>query len=127
MIVGLISEGYTRTLGIPLKAGRELTEQEVARGEQLALINESASKLWPAGASPIGKLIRLDFLVKPGGPVLTRANTPYVTVAGVIGNTKNGGLNEETTPAAFVPYTLLAPPQRMIAIRSHSRSAWAMT
>src|SRR5205807_2650245 len=58
MLMGLVSAGYTRTLGIPLRAGRELEDREVTRGEPVALINETASKLWPAGESPIGRRIR---------------------------------------------------------------------
>jgi predicted permease len=122
MLVGLISAGYTRTLGIPLRAGRELEDQEVARGEHVALINETASKLWPAGESPIGGRLRLDLLEKPGGNVLVRAgSTPYVTVVGIIADTKNAGLRSAPNPAVFVPYTVVAPPGRTLAVRTQGK------
>ncbi|SPF35482.1 conserved membrane hypothetical protein [Candidatus Sulfopaludibacter sp. SbA4] len=121
MLVELISDGYTRTMGIPLRAGRGLEEQEVTRGEHVALINETASKLWPAGESPIGGRLRLDLLDKPGGNVLVRAgNTPYVTVVGVMADTKNAGLRSAPDPAVFVPYTLVAPPGRTLAVRAQA-------
>src|SRR5439155_19051180 len=81
---------------------------------------EAATGLWPAGGDPIGKRIRLDELKRSGGSVLSPTNSsPYVTVVGVVGNTRNASLRDETRPVALVPYTLLAPPQRVLAFRSH--------
>jgi predicted permease len=119
MVVALVGAGYNRTLGIPLRAGRELTPQEIARGDQSVLINETAAKLWPAGESPIGRRIRLDFLTRTD-PRALPPPTPngFLTVVGIIGDARNAGLRNPTEPAAFVPYTLLAPPDRMIAIRT---------
>ncbi len=120
IIIGLISSDYLRTMGIPLQRGRVLTESEVAHADHLALINAAAAKLWPGGESPIGKRIRIDFLGKAPGPqvLLSPGANPYVTVVGIIGNTKNAGIKDEPAPAIFVPYTLIAPPQRALAVRT---------
>jgi ABC-type antimicrobial peptide transport system permease subunit len=66
----------------------------------------------------------LNELEKPGQPsILTPANaSPYVTIVGVIGDARNDDLRNESQPAVLVPYTLLAPPQRTLAIRSESDS-----
>ena len=119
--LNLVSADYLRALGIRLLRGRMLTEREIADVERLAVINEAASQLWPAGEDPVGKRIRLDELRGPGGSVLAPTNSsPYVTVIGVVGNTRNAGLRDEIRPAALVPYTLLAPPQRVLAVRAHA-------
>ena len=120
ILVGLISADYARTLGIPLRGGRGLTEQEVARAEPFALINEAAAKLWPAGESPIGTRVQLDVLAKPPhGPLLPPAGLPPgVTVVGILADTRNSGLKSPTTPSVFVPYTLIAPTGRTLAVRS---------
>ncbi len=117
-----VAADYLRTLGIPLRQGRMLTEQEVNAADRVAVINEAAAKLWPAGENPIGRRIRLNELEKPGrADMLTPANaSPYVTIVGVIGNTRNDDLRAETQPAVLVPYTLLAPPGRTLAIRAQS-------
>jgi putative ABC transport system permease protein len=118
--IDLISADYAQTLGVPLRAGRVLNEQEVARGEHVGLINEAASKLWPPGESPIGKRMRLDFLESPRGALVPpAAGAPYVTVIGVLADTKNAGLRSPPAPAVFVPYTLIAPSGRMLAVRTH--------
>jgi putative ABC transport system permease protein len=118
MMVSLISADYGLTLGIPLRAGRGLTDGEVARAEPVALINEAAAKLWPAG-SAIGGRMRLDSLAKLRGPLLPPAGgTPFVTVVGILANTRNTGLKSPTAPSVFVPYTLIAPTGRTLAVRT---------
>ena len=87
----LVAESYLRTLGVPLRRGRMLAEQEVDAAQPLALVNEAAAKLWPAGEDPIGRRLRLDELAKPGWLELripTNASA-YVTVIGVVGDTRN--------------------------------------
>lgn len=120
IIVGLISSNYLRTLGIPLERGRELTAQEVADGDHFAMINQAAAKLWPSSENPIGKRIKVDLLSNPGSlQVLTpAASNPEVTIVGIMGDTRNQGLRDVTLPAVFVPYTLLAPNSRRLAIRT---------
>ncbi|MCU1239014.1 MAG: hypothetical protein JWP63_6981 [Candidatus Solibacter sp.] len=119
ILVNLISADYSKTLGIPLRAGRLLSEQEVARGDAVAVINEAAAKFWTAGVSPIGRRVRLDLLDKPGNALLPAGRaTPVFTVVGVLANTRNAGLRDAPDPAVFLPYTVIAPTGRMLAVRT---------
>jgi len=120
IVVGFISNDYPRTLGIPLKRGRTLTAEEVADGTHVALINQTAAKLWSRGENPLGRRIRLDLLNKPGGSqlLIPAGSTSDITVVGILGDTTNAGLREATLPAVYVPYTLLAPPTRVLAVRT---------
>ena len=117
--IGLVSSDYLRTLGIPLKLGRSLTQQEVSTGAHLALINETAAKLW-SGQNPIGGRIKLDALAHPDSPqtLLAPGADAEFTVVGVIGDTRNDGLRDVTQPAVFISYTLAAPPTRLLAVRT---------
>jgi predicted permease len=122
LLLGLVSSGYSQTLGIPLRAGRDLSPQEIARAEPVALINEAAAKLWPAGASAIGARVHLDILEKLPPDVLTAASlTPVVTVVGIVGDTRNDGLRKPTAPALYFPYTLVAPSDRSLALRTRTQ------
>jgi putative ABC transport system permease protein len=120
IVLGLISEDYSQTLGIPLRRGRQLTAQEVARGDRFALINETAAKLWPAGQDPLGKHVKLDVLVNPGAKqvLVPAGGSADVIVVGILADTRNMGLRDATAPAAFVPYTLIAPPSRALTVRT---------
>ncbi len=120
--VNLISAGYSRTMGIALRAGRDFEDRDVAHGDSVALINETAAKLWPAGESPIGGRVHLDILDKPRGNALLRPGAAAtVTVVGIIADTRNAGLRSAPDPAIFIPYTLSAPPGRTVAIRTQGQ------
>ena len=119
--LALISGRYPQTLGIPLQRGREFTEAEMASGQRVALINESAARLWPAGQDPVGRAMQIDDLAQaPDNPQVLAAPGAGtgVTIVGVIGDTKNDGLAEPPAPAVYLPYTLFAPPERELAVRT---------
>jgi putative ABC transport system permease protein len=125
IVLGLISADYHRAMGISLARGRALTTQEVARAERVALINQAAAKLWPAGQNPIGRRIHLAILERAQGSVLLPPGAPAadVTIVGVLGDTRNDGLRNPTLPAVFLPYTVIAPTGRTLAIRAHNNPA----
>jgi putative ABC transport system permease protein len=119
--LGLISAEYLQTMGIPLHAGRTLEASEVARAEPIALINEAATKLWPPGASPIGRRIHLDILEKPPATAPTPSRvSSLVTIVGIIADTRNAGRLNPPAAAAYIPYTLLAPAARTLALRTET-------
>jgi putative ABC transport system permease protein len=123
--VGMISAGYSQTLGIPLKAGRQLSDQDVTRGDHFALINETAAKLWPAGKDPIGQHMTIDLLNKPVSRqfAVPPGMSGDVEIVGILGDTKNAGFRDATMPAVFIPYTLVAPPSRILAVRTAGEPA----
>ncbi len=58
--VRVVSDGYVRALGIPLVAGRDLTERDTPATEQVILINQTmARKLFP-GENALGQIIIPD-------------------------------------------------------------------
>jgi putative ABC transport system permease protein len=87
----------------------------------VAVINEAALKLLPAGENPLGARLRLGILERLPPRTLGDATlSPEVTIVGVIANTRNGGIRTEPLPVVALPYSILAPPQRMIAVRTAS-------
>jgi len=116
-----VGADYLSTLRIPLRQGRMLTEQDVNRSEPVVVINETAAKLWPPGVDPLGRRIRLDDLVKPPPQLFTPTNfSPSLTIVGVIADSRNDDLQSRPLPAVLVPFTLLAPTQRTLTVRTHS-------
>ena len=120
LAVGLISADYGRTLGIPLISGRALTGQDIAHADHVALINQAAARLWPAGTDPVGRRIHLAALEKPQGMLLAPGlPSADFQVIGVMANTRNDGLTNPTAPQAFLPYTVAAPANRGLIVRTH--------
>ena len=119
MTTSLVGAGYLKTFGIPILSGRMFDAGEVLRGDRVALINEAASRLWPSGQDPIGARVRLGILERPPGSALVDASrAPEVTVIGVIANTRNTGFRSAPAPVIVLPYSVMAPPQRMLAVRT---------
>ena len=95
----IVSPGYFRTMGIPIRAGRELTWQDAAGAPGVIVINEAAArKFWP-GENPVGKMIAL-----PGD-----GSETLLTVAGVAGDVRQMGLGREPRPEIFLNSQQPAP------------------
>jgi putative ABC transport system permease protein len=117
--INLAGADHLRTFGIPLRRGRMFDASEVRRGDRVAVINEAALKLWPAGDNPIGGRIRLAVLEHPPARILIdTTRPPEVTVIGVIGDTRNAGFRAPPEPAVIMPYSIVAPLQRTLAVRA---------
>jgi putative ABC transport system permease protein len=119
--VAFAGAGHLRTYGIPLRRGRMFDAGEVERGDRVAVINEAAAALWPAGQDPIGKQLRLALLAQPPPPLLIDVSRgAEVTIVGVIADTRNEGLREKTAPSVLLPYSILGTPQLLLAVRAAS-------
>jgi putative ABC transport system permease protein len=117
--VNLVGAEHLRAFGIRLIGGRMFDAAEVERGDRVAVINEAARKLFPSDTSPIGARMRLGVLeAPPPRTLIDSSRGSEVTIVGMIASTRNAGLKNDPTPAIVLPYTLIAPLQRMLAVRS---------
>jgi putative ABC transport system permease protein len=93
------SDDYFRTLGIPLRIGRFVTERDVASGAKLVVINETmARRFWP-NESPVGKRLRTGVNPEQG---------EWQTIAGVVGDVRHMALDIEPRPEIYF-HTLTSP------------------
>ncbi len=75
----VISPGYFKTVGIPLRAGRDFTSQDTANSPGVCIVNQTlASRHWP-DEDPIGKQISAQ-----GSPT----SADELTIVGVVGDVK---------------------------------------
>jgi putative ABC transport system permease protein len=88
-----VSPDYFRTLGIPLKAGRMLTETDSddLKAPQVVLINEEAKRRFWLNEDPIGKRASGD-----GGE-------HWATVVGIVGDVREFGLDHAPSPEFYGP------------------------
>jgi len=89
-----VSPQYFRTLGIPLRAGREFDVHDSAHAPLVAVVNETlAERFWPHGqaAGQRFKLARLD------------QEAPLLEVVGVAGNVREVGLASRVPATVYVP------------------------
>jgi predicted permease len=121
LAVFMAGADFLKTFGVPLLAGRMFDSSEVLRGDRVAVLNEAAAKLFPAGENPIGARVGLGALERQQGQNLLDASLPAeVTIVGIVANTRNAGFRSEPLPGLILPYTVVAPPQRLLAVRTAS-------
>ena len=58
--VRVVSHGYISTMGIPIRSGRDLTEQDGASGDPVILINETMARTLFPGGDALGKIMLTD-------------------------------------------------------------------
>jgi putative ABC transport system permease protein len=97
MQVRVATPDYFNAVGIPLKRGRALTEDDKEGMPRVLLITESAARQYFPGEDPIGKTILL-------GWGRGRGRRAGGEVVGIVGDVKDAGLNTPNAPQVYLPY-----------------------
>jgi putative ABC transport system permease protein len=93
--IRIIDQNYFRAMGIPLRAGRPFAETDSPESAKVMVINENmARRFWP-NDDPIGRRVTM----KDWGPPLTGQ------IVGIVGDVKADGLDSDTRPMIYWPYT----------------------
>jgi putative ABC transport system permease protein len=93
------SPGYFAVFHIPILRGRDFTEQDTGSAPSVVLINETMKKkFWPKD-DPVGQQLLIG---KGVGPQFTEAARQII---GVVGDIRDGGLNNDPRPLMIVPGT----------------------
>ncbi|HJQ68894.1 MAG TPA: ABC transporter permease [Blastocatellia bacterium] len=102
-----ITPHYFRSIGIPLKAGREFNEQDDADAPKVVIINETmAQTVFASGVDPIGRRINV------GGH-------GWSTIVGVAGDARYRELRKGRWDV-YVPYRQFAFPPLYVTVRTES-------
>jgi putative ABC transport system permease protein len=92
----VVTAGYFEAIGITLKAGRTLAENDDAAALPVVMINEQLARDQFSGENPIGKLIWV-------GHAEALAGSHPRVVVGVVADSKMYAMDSSTDPAAWVP------------------------
>ena len=94
------SPEYFRTAGIPILKGKEFSTTDRAGSPLVVILNKTlADRLFP-NQDPIGRRVAWTGEVLKFIPV----SGDWRTVIGVVGDTKDGGLDAEPLPVMFQPF-----------------------
>jgi putative ABC transport system permease protein len=88
---------YYKVFRIPVLRGREFNESDTGTGPPVALINEALAKQFFPNQNPVGQHIVIGHGVGP------EFEEPAREIVGVVGNTHDGGLDQDTGPLMIVP------------------------
>jgi len=108
--VNAVTPRYFQTMGIPLLAGRDFTEQDrgafwLGESPWTLIVNETfARRYWP-NENPIGKRFRFG-------------DNVFGTVIGVVGDVRSQSLEREARPAFYVSHGHFSWPTLTIVVRA---------
>lgn len=91
-----VSASYLQTIGTPLHRGRYFNRRDDVNSLPVVMVNETmARQLWP-GEDAVGKRLLID---------RWHDDKRWLTVIGVVGDTRQMGLAAPARPELYIPYT----------------------
>jgi putative ABC transport system permease protein len=113
-----VSEGYFRTLQLPLIRGRLLSEDDIAAMRNVMVINETFSRQFFRNEDAIGRKVKLQALDRS---FLDAPHDTYFNIIGIVHDYKTRN-NEsrlwEELPQAFIPYSVQGYSWRTFMVRT---------
>ena len=91
----VVSCTFRDTLGVPLLAGRDLVDHDDREEATAVLVNATFARTFFSDANAVGKRLRVKPTVNPG--------QEWQQIAGVIGDTRQDGLEGSVQPEIYVP------------------------
>lgn len=88
-----VTPGYFRALGVTLLEGRAFNDNDLADGQQVAVISQGAAERLFGGEAPLGRRVIVG--LEQGEPV---------TVVGVVADIRALGLDRESPATLYRPY-----------------------
>ena len=93
-----VSPGYFEVFKIPVKRGRSFNEHDDGGAPAAVVINEAMARhYWPKG-DPVG-----ERLIIGRGVMREFADEPERQIIGVVGDTRDSGLNNDPGPTMYIP------------------------
>jgi predicted permease len=113
-----VSPEYLATLGIPLRAGRDFNDSDVAGAEPVAIVNEAFARHFWDDAPPLGRTIQIghfrdSWRVPPDGRHQTR-------VIGVAADMRELGLDRPARPTVLLSRAQAAEGTPLLLVRGAS-------
>src|SRR5207249_2285271 len=82
---------FFETLGLSIRRGRALGEDDRAGAPYVAVISETFARRYFSGVDPIGKRVRPEV-----------ADKPWVTIVGVVADVRSEALDQEPGPMLYL-------------------------
>jgi putative ABC transport system permease protein len=95
--VSLITEDYFKTMQIPMLRGRDLSDRDSARSQQVMVVDEAFARKFFPGENVLGKRIKPGASNGPGEPPQWRE------IVGVVGSVRLSATQREMRPEMYLP------------------------
>jgi putative ABC transport system permease protein len=93
VVLSVVAPGTFTTLGIPLKSGRDFSDNDTSERPFVAVVNEALVRKSFPNQSPLGRTIFCPF-----------DSLERMKIIGVVGDVRQGGPQSEPMPECYMPY-----------------------
>jgi putative ABC transport system permease protein len=93
----VVSTDYFRTLQVPLIRGRDFTDADDMKAQQVLIVNQAFAQQYFPGEDALGKKL------KPGEDNGMAGGPPWREIVGVVGNIRHFATQREMPPAMYLP------------------------
>jgi putative ABC transport system permease protein len=114
--IHIVSPNYEKTLGIGVLRGRGFTDADRENAPQVAMVNATVGQRLFPGADPVGKRFTLGHIGADHPP-------KWVTIVGVLADTKMYGLANPARLEVYVPFRQYAPDGMSLLVKSAQEPA----
>ena len=116
-----VSSGYFDVFKIPIKRGRAFTDRDDGRAPAVVIINEAMAKqYWIRGDDPLNAR-----LIIGRGIMREFKDEPERQIVGIVGDVRDGGLNNNPQPRMYIPQAQVPDPVNALNVRL-SPIAWTI-
>jgi len=104
-----VMPGYFRTLGIPIKEGRDFTSADnLEKAPHRFIVNEAFVRQYLRGERPLGKRIN----------ALMESENPFGEIIGVVGDVREWSIERDPVPTVYYPYAHLSFTSMIFLVRA---------
>jgi putative ABC transport system permease protein len=109
-----VSSDYFQTMMIPLRKGRAFNDRDIRGSQNVAVVSETLARRYFGDEDAIGKRITLEDNPK---------EADWITVVGLVGDTKPRELHSEPVAELYMPYDQQPEPGMALMIRHSGADA----
>jgi predicted permease len=107
-----VAPGYFDVFRIPVKRGRVYTDRDNAAGPPVVVINERMAQQYFKDQDPLNERLLI------GGGAMRELNTePPRQIVGVVGDVRDGSLNDDPVPRMYIPEAQVAEGMNALTLR----------
>ncbi|HEY3835646.1 MAG TPA: ABC transporter permease [Bryobacteraceae bacterium] len=99
--IAIVSPGFFPAMGIPVVAGRDFSEHDVADSPQVMIVNQAFADRYFPGEKAVGKLVEPGATNGPRGPRRRE-------IVGIVANATQAALDQDPVPIYYFPYKQLS-------------------
>ncbi len=108
-IIRTVMPGYFKTMGIPIRSGRDFAEADnLEKAPYRFIVNEAFVRKYLPNEQPLGVSINAE---------MDRQN-PFGEIIGVVGDVKEGSVDKESSPTVYYPLEHLSYTSMVVVART---------